>query len=82
MSCKFSENQDEDLRSNRCVLSFVSLSDMQVFFENTLYWYQILNRNPAKLADLERHSRAAIHWLLKNQSSMNRSASSLCSRCR
>lgn len=33
------------------------------FFKNTLYWYQTLDRNPAKLAALESESSAAIGWL-------------------
>ena len=36
------------------------------FFQNTLYWYQTLNRNPSKLATLERESRLAVEWLNAN----------------
>lgn len=44
----------------------VSFSDVMKFFENTLYWYQTLNRNPAKLATLAAESRAAVNWLTAN----------------
>ena len=38
-----------------------------VFFENTLYWYQILNTNPNKLETLKAECRAAIQWLVANK---------------
>lgn len=37
--------------------------EIMTFFENTLYWYQTLNRNPAKLETLREDSEAAIDWL-------------------
>ncbi|GGA37334.1 DEAD/DEAH box helicase [Dyella nitratireducens] len=40
--------------------SFEGLMD---FFKNTLYWYQTLDTNPAKLAALGSESTAAIEWL-------------------
>jgi helicase len=43
-----------------------SFDQVMVFFRNTLYWYQILERNPALLATLETESRAAIQWLVAN----------------
>ena len=44
-----------------------NIHEVMVFFENTLYWYQTLNRNPAKLADLETESQGAIEWLVANE---------------
>lgn len=43
-----------------------SFAEVMTFFENTLYWYQTLNRNPAKLATLTTESRAAVEWLDAN----------------
>lgn len=43
-----------------------SFAEVMTFFENTLYWYQTLNRNPAKLATLTTESRAAVDWLVAN----------------
>ncbi|RFB73462.1 MULTISPECIES: DEAD/DEAH box helicase [unclassified Herbaspirillum] len=43
-----------------------SFAEVMKFFENTLYWYQTLNRNPAKLTTLTIESRAAIDWLNAN----------------
>jgi helicase len=40
-----------------------SFAEVMTFFENTLYWYQTLNRNPAKLATLATESGAAVEWL-------------------
>ena len=34
------------------------------FFRHTLYWYQLLERNPAKVDALEARGRAAIAWLV------------------
>src|SRR5207249_3127036 len=44
-----------------------SFDEVKVFFQNTLYWYQTLDRNPALLATLETESRAAIRWLVANE---------------
>lgn len=43
-----------------------SFAEVMTFFENTLYWYQTLNRNPAKLATLAAESRTAVEWLAAN----------------
>lgn len=43
-----------------------SLAEVMVFFENTLYWYQTLNRNPLKLTALQTDSGTAIVWLNTN----------------
>lgn len=43
-----------------------NFAEVMTFFENTLYWYQTLNRNPAKLATLETESRTAVDWLAAN----------------
>lgn len=43
-----------------------SLAEVMTFFENTLYWYQTLNRNPQKLTALATESRAAVEWLNSN----------------
>lgn len=43
-----------------------SFTEVMAFFQNTLYWYQTLDRNPSKLAELESGSRAAIEWLSIN----------------
>jgi helicase len=44
-----------------------SLEEVMLFFQNTLYWYQTLDRNPAKLADLQARSKTSIDWLLSNK---------------
>lgn len=44
-----------------------NFDEVMSFFENTLYWYQTLQRNPARLEDLTRESREAIHWLVANK---------------
>ena len=38
-------------------------AEVMKFFENTLYWYQTLDRNPVKLETLRADSQAAIDWL-------------------
>ncbi|MDA8259276.1 MAG: DEAD/DEAH box helicase [Betaproteobacteria bacterium] len=43
-----------------------SFAEVMTFFENTLYWYQTLNRNPTKLATLTTESRTAVDWLNAN----------------
>lgn len=43
-----------------------SFDEVMKFFENTLYWYQTLNRNPEKLGTLATDGRAAIAWLNAN----------------
>ena len=43
-----------------------SFGEVMTFFENTLYWYQTLERNPAKLTSLQLESKEAIQWLVKN----------------
>ncbi len=44
-----------------------SFTEVMTFFQNTLYWYQTLNRNPTKLETLTTESRAAIDWLNSNE---------------
>jgi len=43
-----------------------SFDEAMAFFQHTLYWYQTLERNPAKLATLQDESKAAIQWLVAN----------------
>lgn len=43
-----------------------SFEEIMSFFRNTLYWYQILERNPGKLKALEDESKLAVKWLAKN----------------
>lgn len=43
-----------------------SFDEIMTFFGNTLYWYQTLERNPAKLTTLQIESKEAIQWLVKN----------------
>lgn len=44
-----------------------SFAGILSFFQNTLYWYQTLEKNPTKLKILEVDSRSAIEWLVENQ---------------
>ena len=44
-----------------------SRPEVITFFQNTLYWYQTLDRNPKKLASLEVESGKAIEWLIVNE---------------
>jgi helicase len=61
------------LSLRKTVLSLVasnlanSLSDINEFFQNTLYWYQTLDRNPKKLASLDTGSAEAVKWLVENE---------------
>jgi helicase len=43
-----------------------SLDAIAAFFENTLYWYQTLERNPQKLSHLQSLCQEAVKWLVKN----------------
>ena len=43
------------------------LIEIMQFFRNTLYWYQLLERNPAKIDALETRSISAIKWLVENK---------------
>jgi helicase len=43
-----------------------SPAELMAFFQNSLYWYQTLQRNPAKLAALEAQSTDAADWLVKH----------------
>lgn len=54
-----------------------TFAEVMAFFENTLYWYQTLNRNPAKLATLTAESRAAVEWLAANTLIRNESGTIL-----
>ena len=42
------------------------LGEVMQFFRHTMYWYQLLEKNPTKLAELETRSRSAIAWLVDN----------------
>lgn len=44
-----------------------NLDEVKLFFRNTLYWYQTLQRNPSKLASLETTMETAIEWLKSNR---------------
>ncbi|MGH9436744.1 MAG: DEAD/DEAH box helicase [Terriglobia bacterium] len=44
-----------------------SRAEVMIFFQNTLYWYQTLDRNPKKLASLGTESEKAIEWLIVNE---------------
>lgn len=41
-------------------------AEVITFFQNTLYWYQTLDRNPKKLATIVAESGKAIEWLVAN----------------
>lgn len=43
-----------------------NFAEVIIFFENTLYWYQALERNPKKLETVRTESSAAITWLVSN----------------
>lgn len=43
------------------------LGEIMEFFRHTMYWYQLLERNPAKLDALETRSMSAIEWLVENE---------------
>ena len=44
-----------------------SEAELMEFFRNSLYWYQTLNRNPAKLAELSAESERAASWLIEQR---------------
>jgi helicase len=44
-----------------------SIDGIDSFFENTLYWYQTLNNNPKKLAQLKKMCREAVSWLVASK---------------
>ena len=44
-----------------------SLEAIDLFFRNTLYWYQTLNNNPKKLSRLQDMCREAVTWLVANK---------------
>lgn len=48
-----------------------NFDEVMVFFRNTLYWHQTLERNPKKLTSLERTCKAAIEWLVDNELLLN-----------
>jgi helicase len=60
------------LSLRKTVLSLVasriatSLEAVDQFFGNTLYWYQTLNNNPKKLAQLRNKCSEAVAWLAAN----------------
>ena len=43
------------------------LHEIMEFFRHTMYWYQLLERNPAKAEALETGSVSAIEWLVENE---------------
>ena len=43
------------------------LDEIMEFFRHTMYWYQLLERNPAKAEALETGSVSAIEWLVENE---------------
>jgi helicase len=43
-----------------------SFDEVMAFFQNTLYWYQTLERNPRKLTTLQDESKTAIEWLIES----------------
>ena len=43
------------------------LGEIMEFFRHTMYWYQLLERNPAKIDALESRSITAIAWLIENR---------------
>ena len=63
------ESQLVNLSLRKTILTLVSsglasnLDEIMEFFQNTLFWYQILDRNPDVLADVEGRSKAAVKWL-------------------
>lgn len=44
-----------------------SLAEVMGFFRNSLYWYQTLQRNSPKLAELDAESTAAADWLVEHR---------------
>jgi helicase len=62
-----------DVSMRRTALSLVTSQvvttrdSMRSFFENTLYWHQIRERNPQKLDDVITSALSAIDWLESNQ---------------
>ncbi len=66
------ESQMVNLSLRKSILTLVAsgiASDragVSTFFQNTLYWYQTLDKNPSKLAKLSDRSEEAIHWLVAN----------------
>lgn len=57
----------------RTVLSLISSqvvttkANMTDFFQNTLFWHQIRERNPKKLDDVLSSASASVDWLLENR---------------
>ena len=41
--------------------------EVVTFFKSTLYWLQILEKNPDKLSEIEARSESAIEWLVDNE---------------
>jgi len=67
------KSQMVNLSLRKSILALVSSRlvssrpEVITFFQNTLYWYQTLDRNPKKLASLEVESGKAIEWLIVNE---------------
>jgi helicase len=66
------ESKFVSISMRRTVLSLVSSQvvatrdNMTVFFQDTLYWHQIRERNPQKLDDVVASALAAVDWLASN----------------
>jgi hypothetical protein len=60
------------LSLRRTLLSLVashianSVEQIDIFFENTLYWHQVLQKNTSSQAVLKKRSRDAVDWLIAN----------------
>jgi len=48
-----------------------SVEAIDIFFKNTFYWYQTLNNNPKKLAQLQALCLQAVEWLVANKLLIN-----------
>jgi helicase len=72
------QSQLVNLSLHKSILTLVasrlasSFAEVMTFFQNTLYWYQILERNPSKLSTLEKESKAAAQWLIANNLMLDR----------
>src|SRR5262249_3758186 len=61
------------LSMRRCVLSLISSQvvtrrdELGSFFENTLFWHQLLERNPKQLDDVTSKASKAVGWLLQHR---------------
>lgn len=66
-------SQMVNLSLRKSILMLVSsklasnLGEVIIFFRNTLYWLQTLEKNPDKLSEIEDRSKSAIEWLINNE---------------